>query len=483
MTVPLSQLLVTGDCVETMKTLPDASIDAVVCDPPYELAFMGKSWDASGVAFRPETWREVLRVLKPGGYLLAFSGTRTYHRMTVAIEDAGFEIRDCLSYQYGSGFPKSHDVSKAIDKALGVEPLAHVPASGVGMMTRASGTGGRSHKREDGGWNETKVRLVMPPATTEAAQKWKGWGTALKPAWEPIVVARRPLEGTVAGNVLKYGTGAMNIDGCRVPHGGDVDMDAVQRQQNSGGVIEGAFGAAALVGKEIATYKEGGRWPANLILSHAPGCQQTGTREEAGYSINRFTDGAKPFGGGAGHPYESTKVPPSTVPVWTCAEGCPCAALDAQSGVSKSSGGRAVDQFRDRNPVYGGGRGLEEARDPGFGDTGGASRYFNQLLIEADDLVPFFYTAKASRKERNAGLPEGATCTHPCVKPVSVMRHLVRLVTRKGGVVLDPFMGSGTTGIAAVLEGINFIGIDLSEEYVEIAKARIAHAGGTPEAA
>jgi len=408
MTVPLSQLLVTGDCVETMKTLPDASIDAVVCDPPYELSFMGKTWDASGVAFRPETWREVLRVLKPGGYLLAFGGTRTYHRLAVAIEDAGFEIRDSIHYTYGSGFPKSLSVPSAIDKAARGTPQGSTKGD---PMKRGKGAlpsrevfamGGSDGGATTGLTNEYDEYV---PATDDA-KIWKGWGTALKPAHEIIVVARRPLEGTVAGNVLKHGTGAMNIDGCRVPHGGDVDMDAVQRQQHSGGVIEGAFGAAALVGKEIATYKEGGRWPANVILSHHPACGEDG-----------------------------------------CAPGCPCAALDAQS------------------------------------DTGGASRYFNVLSIEEDDLVPFIYTAKASRKERNAGLPDGTTCTHPTVKNIAVMRHLVRLVTRKGGVVLDPFMGSGTTGIAAVLEGVNFIGIDLSEEYVEIAKARIAHAGGTPEAA
>jgi site-specific DNA-methyltransferase (adenine-specific) len=277
-----SQVLVRGDCVETMRTLPDASIDAVVCDPPYELSFMGKAWDATGVAFRVETWREVWRVLKPGGYLLAFGGTRTYHRMTCAIEDAGFEIRDCLSYQYGSGFPKSLSVSSAIDKAARGTPQGSTKGD---PLKRGKGTlpprevfakGGK-----DGGATTglTDDYDAYVPAT-DAARRWSGWGTALKPAWEPIVVARRPLEGTVAANVLKYGTGALNIDACRV------DGD-------------------------------GGRWPANVLLSCPPDC-----------------DGD------------------------THAPGCPCAALDAQSG----------------------------------GD--GASRYFNRLPIEAEDLVPFLYTAK-----------------------------------------------------------------------------------------
>jgi site-specific DNA-methyltransferase (adenine-specific) len=426
-----SQVLVRGDCVETMRTLPDASIDAIVCDPPYGLEFMGKEWDnlshtsASGmrkgdaarildveavggfqdgaggnpysrsririgreadtraqIAWHREWATEALRVLKPGGYLLAFGGTRTYHRMTVAIEDAGLEIRDCLSWQYGSGFPKS---------------------------------------------------LNLPG----------GLGTALKPAWEPIVVARKPLEGTVAGNVLKHGTGALNIDGCRIESGGEhmVKGTVTKRTTVTGDErTASAAGMYASGASFVPTNHPGGRWPANVLLSCSPDC-----------------DGD------------------------THAPGCPCAALDAQSGATKSTGGRAVDQYRDRNPIYGGGRGLEEARDPGYGDTGGASRFFNRLPLEEEDLVPFIYTAKASKKEKNAGMPEGTTCTHPTVKPIAVMRHLVRLCCRKGGTVLDPFMGSGTTGVAAVHEGMHFIGMELSEEYVETAKARITHAGGNPE--
>jgi site-specific DNA-methyltransferase (adenine-specific) len=350
-----------------MRALPEASIDAVVCDPPYELAFMGKAWDGTGLTFRPETWREVLRVLKPGGYLLAFSATRTYHRMTCAIEDAGFEIRDCIGWHYGSGFPKSLDVARSIEGAkVGRGARYSAADPNLSVDSGAVSTPGKQWKdasartMSDGeqAWTGGKVNVTDP-----AALSWQGWGTALKPAWEPVVVARKPLEGTVAANVLKHGTGAMNIDGGRV---------------------------------------EGGRWPANVILSHDPDCGEDG-----------------------------------------CAPGCPCAAMDAQSD--------------------------------------SASRFFNNLPIEADDLVPFFYAAKASRKERNAGLPEETPCTHPTVKPVAVMRHLVRLVTRKGGVVLDPFMGSGTTGVAAVLEGLNFIGIDLSDEYLTIARARIAHHGGSPE--
>ena len=200
-----------------------------------------------------------------------------------------------------------------------------------------------------------------------------------------IHVLRKPCsEGTVAANVLKFGTGALNIDATRIGSVEDVPAvhatrksDYPQSYKGDGAGWGRTRGGHA--GDEVHWEPKGGRWPANLVLQHLPTCEQTGTREEAGYTVNRFTDGAKPFGGGAGHPYESEQVPPSTVPVWACGAGCPVAGLDVQSGATKSTGGRAVDQYRDRNPIYGGGRGLEEARDPGFGDTGGASRYFKQL--------------------------------------------------------------------------------------------------------
>jgi DNA modification methylase len=303
-----------GDNRAVLKTFEDNSVDSIVCDPPYELGFMGKRWDASGIAYDTTLWTECLRVLKPGGHLIAFGGTRTYHRMTVAIEDAGFEIRDSILYWgYGSGFPKSHNL--------------------------------------DG--------------------DWKGWGTALKPAHENAVLARKPLTGTVADNVLTWGTGALNIDGCRV--GGDA-----------------------------------GRWPANVILDE--------------------------------HAAE---------------------ALDEQSGVL-NVGPKKVAFKNKPDMVYDGG--WSEGEHRGYGDKGGASR--------------FFYIAKASRAEREAGLnaPAGERANiHPTLKPIALMRHLVRLVTPKGGVVLDPFMGSGSTGCAAMMEGMRFVGIDITAEYVDIAERRIQH--------
>src|SRR5579859_7715590 len=241
----MSYRILQGDVIEQLKTLPDASVDAVVTDPPYHLTtgkkggtgeasvnlesphgrarvttgFMGKEWDGGDVAFRPETWREVLRVLKPGGYLLAFGGTRTYHRMVCAVEDAGFEIRDQIGWVFGSGFPKSMNVGKAIDKAAGAERVVvGYDASRArpnrlyegGALGNLGGTGKVSDRTDNGA-------TITAPAT-DAAKQWEGWGTALKPAWEPIVVARKPLIGTVAENVMRYGTGALNIDGCR---GGD----------------------------------------------------------------------------------------------------------------------------------------------------------------------------------------------------------------------------------------------------------------------
>lgn len=594
-----------GDCIEQMRGFEADSIDAIVTDPPYALSFMGKAWDTAGVAFDPATWTEALRVLKPGGHLLAFGGTRTYHRLTCAIEDAGFEVRDCLAWLYGSGFPKSLDVSKAIDKAAGAErevvgtrrQRANSPDSGVPMNASVA-----------------EVEPITAPATPEAAQ-WQGWGTALKPAWEsiiwaqkpsgeadtirrslwllteqlrslasdaesdsssrpaaldeafasagwtvderrntraalreamgtsqfesalttslsivsswsdtldglceltstfttetasgtttalrtlksclsdltprtmlqaatnpdgsawsalpaasafsavelrlsatrellapepatsespalsqggvapngePIVLARKPLAGTVAGNCLAYGTGALNVDGCRV------------------GFEGAAFDGTGLGRREEPVVgNPAGRWPANVILD-----------PEA------------------------------------------AALLDEQSGTLTSGANptrRRSDKFR---TAYGDFEGESECIPARGADSGGASR--------------FFYCAKASRAERNAGLdhlpiagrtddgygsiqtpngearstprenwnPREVRNPHPTVKPIELMRWLVRLVTPPGGTVLDPFCGSGSTGCAAVLEDFDFVGIEREAEYVALAEARISHWAAQPK--
>ena len=376
-----------GDCLDVLATLPDNSVDSIVTDPPYGLSFMGKKWDydVPSVAI----WEQCLRVLKPGGHLLAFAGTRTQHRMACRIEDAGFEIRDMIAWVYGSGFPKSLDVSKAIDKAAGavrektrVKPRPETS----GTMSGKADTRPWIEKSRELGYHEVDGNT---PATPQA-QQWAGWGTALKPALEPITMARKPLDGTVAANVLAHGVGALNIDGCRVGSEGGTCRDGKADKPNDAGWEN-------MRGHGIATLAAG-RWPANLI--------HDGSDEV----VKLFPDTGKSTGGRIG----------------------------------KKSMGNVTNV-----PA-----GQYEKGDPGFGDTGSAAR--------------FFYCAKASKRDRDEAN------IHPTVKPTALMRYLCRLVTPPGGTVLDPFMGSGSTGKAARQEGFDFIGIEREAEYVEIAKARIA---------
>jgi len=333
---------------QALRLMPADSVHAIVTDPPYGLSFMGKGWD--GQVPGPDYWREALRVAKPGAHLLAFGGTRTAHRLACAIEDAGWELRDCLSWLYGSGFPKSHNLPG-------------------------------------------------------------GWGTALKPAWEPIYLARKPFRGTVASNVLEHGCGALNVDGCRVTSVEALVRPAVQRLDNA--VLGRGLGAGV-------QDEPPGRWPANLVLD-----------EDAAAMLDEQTADKLH---GAGQARNGSANPRPKV-------------YDESSyNVPCSTG----DMHR-------------------FGDSGGASR--------------FFYTAKASRSEREAGLGGSGERqnTHPTVKPIALMRWLVRLVTPPGGVVLDPFMGSGSTGVAAILEGARFIGVELVPAYAELAWARIVNALPEPE--
>ena len=393
----MSELLL-GDCLEVLRTMPDASVDAVVTDPPYGLAFMGKRWDYDVPSV--EVWAECLRVLKPGGHLLAFAGTRTQHRMAVRIEDAGFEIRDMIAWVYGSGFPKSLDVSKAIDKAAGAEREVVGPSqrhvSGKPEQ-RTEGLSGTSTFAEVVGMGA----FITAPAT-DAARQWAGWGTALKPALEPITVARKPLSGTVAATVLEHGTGALNVDGCRVA----TDENPSGARRASAPPIREA-GTWANNRRSPVTFAEMrpgetlGRWPANLI--------HDGSDEVVGLFP-----------------------------------------------AARSSCGGGVDRKARDTCVYSGGWGLHDSSAGQYHDTGSAAR--------------FFYTAKASRDDRSNGN------THPTVKPTDLMRYLCRLVTPPGGIVLDPFMGSGSTGKAAMLEGFEFIGIEREASYHAIAEQRIGRA-------
>jgi site-specific DNA-methyltransferase (adenine-specific) len=386
--------IIQGDCRATLKTLADESLQCCVTDPPYELGFMGKAWDSSGIAYDGAVWREVWRVLKPGAFLLAFGGTRTYHRLACAIEDAGFEIRDQIGWAYGSGFPKSLDVSKALDKAAGVEmeSRGHIGFT-ISDNGKTEGAFRTNEERANPGCRKTA------PAT-DAARQWQGWGTALKPAWEPIVVARKPLIGTVVENVLKHGCGALNVDGCRVgtndtylyPNGPGGKSHHYSSEKRSEEVRPNPTQSNPL-----------GRWPANLVH-----------------------DGSA----------EVLACFPSV------ASGAPC-------GVKAGGKLNCYGEFAGGIPVT------------GFGDEGSAAR--------------FFYCAKACAADRNEGL--GERNKHPTVKPVALMRWLVRLVCPPQGTVLDPFAGSGSTGKAAEVEGFNSILIEKDAGHVKLIEKRTAQRG------
>jgi DNA modification methylase len=434
-----------GSCLDRMRELPDASVDAVVTDPPYELGFMGKSWDSSGIAFNADVWAECLRVLKPGGHLLAFGGSRTWHRIAVAVEDAGFQIRDSVAWLYGSGFPKSLDVSKAIDKAAGVERevMTETVADIFGEREEQQET---TDRREDGttyGLGHSG-KVLSGEAITDDAVKWQGWGTALKPAFEPVIVARKPLVGTVAANVLEFGTGALNIDGTRIGTSDNLNGGAYAEKGNRAVSQSLTTGSGMnMPGATVATPFEqpAGRWPSNVVL-------------------DEFTAGL----------------------------------VDEQSGALH---GRGNVKITKRAKAFFGSAGQTQTDTQYINDAGGASR--------------FFYVAKASKRDRNEGLDDlqevetGAMAGnltdgqrlsgngqpiatpkrqnfHPTVKPTDLMRQLVRLVTPPGGVVLDPFTGSGSTGKAAILEGFEFIGCELTEEYLPIIEGRLNHAVATVKA-
>ena len=404
-----------GDNQLILPTLPDNSVDSIVTDPPYELGFMGKSWDATGIAYNVEMWRECLRVLKPGGHLLAFSGSRTYHRMAVAIEDAGFQIRDQIMWVYGSGFPKSLNISKAIDKAAGAKGEIIGYSRGVGVSAEDNNFGGIN--RGAVGIKQTGIDVpIIAPATAEA-KEWDGWGTALKPAHEPIVLARKPLDGTVANNVLTHGVGGINIDGCRVG-------DELLPEQTAGQAQIGTFERTNMVTPERI-----GRFPANFIHDGSEEVLQLFPDTKGG--TWNTTKGARHFNND-GEPtgYATSKQ-------------------DSSSGSASRFFYCAKANKKDRN------EGLD-----GF-----------EPKREADRIVDDGVGGDNPRNRSNTAKLNH----HPTVKPTDLMRYLCRLITPPNGTVLDPFTGSGSTGKAALLEGFNFIGIEQSPEYAAIAQARIEH--------
>lgn len=396
--------LLHGDCIDVMASMPDCLVDAIVTDPPYGLRFMGREWDGFSDAAAFEEWCrrwavEALRVLRPGGHLVAFGGTRTYHRLTAGLEDAGFEIRDCLAWLYGSGFPKSHNVSKAIDKAAGVERpvVGTTPDRWTGMG--AVYEWGRQGPRADRANEAPKGVVNITTPATEDAARWEGWGTALKPAFEPAVLARKPLGGTVAATVLEHGTGALNIDGCRLPVDPDDPINTAVwtsrassiRPDTAGFVMSNRPGD-----RQLTAPRNGGRFPANVLLDSTA----AGMLDEA---VGERRSGSRRAGVRKGLGYHG----------------------------AGGDGGPAIEA-----------------------SSGGPSR--------------FFYCSKASQKERRGS-------KHPTVKPLDLMRWLVRLVTPPGGVVLDPFAGSGTTGEAARAEGFDVILIERDGDYLEDIRTRLAN--------
>lgn len=392
-----------GDCLEVLRKAPGDYADSLVADPPAGISFMGKDWDDDKggrdqwIAWLTEVMKEAMRVLKPGAHGLVWALPRTSHWTAMALENAGFEIRDVVNHLFGTGFPKSLDVSKAIDKAAGAERPVIGKLLAPASTNRVQPFGRPDHSGS--GWQDEPN--LTAPATDEAKQ-WQGWGTALKPACEHWILVRKPLgEKTVAANVLRHGTGALNIEGCRI------SLAAGERPSGSGNASKGSVEGWGNGGKGSTTPATG-RFPANLILSHSDECADD-----------------------------------------ACADGCAVAALDGQSGISKSAGGRIGN--KDGGIAVPGGR--FEKGDPGFGDVGGASR--------------FFYVAKASKRDK------GEDNTHPTVKNTELMAYLIKLITPPSGVVLDCFMGSGSTGVAAVRSGFSFVGIEKEEEYFKIAEARI----------
>lgn len=387
-------MIINGDCLDELNKLDENSVDAIVTDPPYELNFMGKGWDNVGVSFNKDTWGKCLRVLKPGGYLLAFGGTRTYHRIACAIEDAGFEIRDCIMWLYGSGFPKSMNISKGIEAKE-----KYGKANTVAKRQIEQDGNGREYKviqTNNGAMGEKKefIRKEYAPKLDEA-RKWQGWGTCLKPSYEPIIVARKPFKGSLVDNVMEYGVGGLNIDECRIAH--NEPQKFTNRRPKDGEVFNTNTSGYDNTKNHIASASPNGRFPANTILD---------TKE--GEEWRRY---------------------------FYCAKA------------SKKDRDEGLDEYEEKTSGQ-----LTERKEGSAGITA--------------------FTGSRSPK-RN---------THPTVKPTALMQYLIRLVAPKGATILDPFMGSGSTGKAVMYENkernanYKFIGIEKDAEYCKIAEARIKNA-------
>ena len=500
----------------------ECSVDSAVTDPPYGLSFMGKEWD-HGLPSVP-FWRQVIRVLRPGAYLLAFGGTRTFHRLACAIEDAGFEIRDCVMWVYGTGFPKSLDVSKAIDKAAGAKREAI--GAGPFASRRVHSGGGRTTRDFD-----HDGQTLTAPAT-DAAKQWDGWGTALKPAWEPIIVARKPLDGTVAANVLEHGTGALNIDATRVP----TSLDYVGNNYGDSTVC-------TYCGRKV--YRA-----SRTKDTHNPVSSASEHDQRSGLPSNEYAHAPDDLGSldssvdyRASDHYDDerirdaevddqvvsqqqddvdtlrirrAKVERNRVDLSKPCEHCTTPDIENKGRWPANLIHDGSDEVAELFPQTTSGKlSPENNVKASTGWSGGsyADRVKSTFLPSSGSAARFFYCAKASRKERDLGLESqpvlsggeltnrkdgspgtkspragagrtsGGRNIHPTVKPVALMRYLCRLVTRPGGLILDPFMGSGSTGVAAKLEGFSFVGVEIDEDYCKIARKRIRFARAEESAA
>jgi site-specific DNA-methyltransferase (adenine-specific) len=472
--------IIHGDSLEVLKEIPDNSIDAVVTDPPYGLSehdertirevfskwlsgednyipnkkgFMGKNWDA--FVPPPVLWKEVYRVMKPGAHILVFAGTRTLDLMSMSLRLAGFEIRDTIMWVYGSGFPKGMNIAKGIEKKQG--------AKKQGVEKRGKGSKGNLFLL-----NQKYQDYELTPD----AKRWEGWGTSLKPSYEPIILAKKPIEeGNVVSNVLKWGTGGINIDRCRVKY--DMSRETRARYKNTLIRKPKFFKGKTMTGNTVLFKLDLGRFPANLIFECV--CDKVIEGKEVGHQTKGSDNRKNPnsfFGTGlGGERNENNSYRDKTI-IHTNPE-CPCRLIDQQSGVSKSIRSyRGVASKRYSAGIEWERAGIETNTIRGYNDEGGASRFFKQIKLEEEDYLPFFYCSKASKKERNQGLVKQQNI-HPTVKPIRLCEYLATLITPPDGIVLDPFAGSGSTLIACKRLGIKYIGIELNEEYIDIAKRRL----------
>jgi site-specific DNA-methyltransferase (adenine-specific) len=464
------------DCLALLRSLPDASVDSIVTDPPSGIGFMGKAWDSNKggrkkwIAWLAKIMKEALRVLKPGGHALVWALPRTSHWTATALEDAGFEIRDVLTHLFGQGMPKNQDASKAIDIKNGDKAKRPVVGSYMAGGNAGTSTSEKSGTYAVGAKNSAPVELTRTIGATEQSRAWDGWGTALRPAAENWILARKPLIGILADNLIEHGTGAINIDANRIPRNYDAEPDRPESWRKSGHSAKpDAEKIAAPPGIGIDLHPGGG-WPANAIFSHDADCGEE------------------------------------------CAAGCPVALLEADSEITTSSG-TEVPGDASPNGIYS--RRQKQGRGQiGHGDTGTSSRFFNILRVDYEiDTDPFYYQAKPATSERELGCDafklktaselverevgsvginngragagrssDGRRNNHPTLKSIALMRLLTRAITRKGGVCLDLFTGSGTTGMACLIEGFRFIGAELNdtpeEPFASIARARITHVAG-----